>query len=102
MRSARLVLILLAAVALLGGCASYDVRYEEVAEDGSSTNLKISESVGPWAEHIGTGQASAGVDENGAWRIDLGQTTETKVDPDTELIRMLIEAILTRGAPIAP
>ena len=102
MRNARW-LIVVAAVVIIGGCglgcASYDVRYEEVAEDGSSTDLRISESVGPWAQHIGTGQASAGVDAEGAWRIDLGQETETAVDPDTELLKMLIEALLTRAAP---
>jgi len=93
---ALLLFSTLVIVTLFSGCttgSSYVVNYEDIQADGSGTTLNIKESVGLWGKKISDGNASAGVDADGNWQVNLGAEVQSDQDALVEIFGKLIDKI---------
>ena len=96
----RKVLILMLA-ALSTGCSFYRVsHHEDYAKDGTMTGSTtgISKLVPPGGKDLSEGSLDLSVDKEGAWKMGLGEHSQTDLTGTAALLQGLVNTLVTKSA----
>ena len=91
------MLFLAAPLLILMACSTYRVTYEEIAVDGSSTSISMTEMVPPGGKKLSEGAVTAKVGQCGEWELGVGAKADTDATGTADLIKYVMDRMFDAG-----